>query len=156
MSRHTAPVGFYAAEAAGLRWLAEAALFRSLRSSATRFGNAPQLCEVGEALADVMGRLGIPSCFVALAEPGGGYRGALGVRERALIQDVHGHFSSERLLPESFLAGAHRATWLLEPLIVQKRRLGYVVFELGPLEGRVYVSLRDQLGLALAGVSQPG
>ena len=100
--------------------------------------------------------LGIPGSFVALEDPAGGHRGALGVRDGVVVDDVQGRFSSERLVPESFLAGTRRATWLLEPLVVQKRRLGYVMFETGPLEGRVYVCLRDQLSAAIAGVPQQG
>jgi DNA-binding LacI/PurR family transcriptional regulator len=133
------------------RWLAEAALFRTLRLTGTRFINSTNMAEVGDALADATARLEIPSCFVALEEPGGGYRSALAVREQAIVHDIDGQFSSDRLLPESFLASTRRATWLIEPLIARKRRLGYAAFEAGPLEGRVYVSLRDQLSTAIAG-----
>jgi hypothetical protein len=138
------------------RWLAEAALFRTLRSTSTRFINATSLQEIGDALADVLVRLGIPSCFVALEHPEGGYRGAIEVRERSVSFDIGGRFGSERLVPESFLLPARRATWLLEPLVVRQRRLGYVVFETGAIEGRVYVCLRDQLGAAISGVSTTG
>ena len=138
------------------RWLAEAALFRTLRSSSTRFINATSMREVGDALADVSTRLAIPSCFVALEDPAGGYRGAIEVSERGVNLDFDGRFSSERLVPESLSSATRRATWLLEPLIVQQRRLGYVMFETGALEGRVYVCLRDQLSAAIAGVAATG
>ena len=128
----------------------------SLRTISTRFINTTSMLEVGEALADALSRLAIPSCFVALEDPEGGYRGAIEVSERGLSLDIEGRFSSERLVPESLLASNRRATWLLEPLVVQQRRLGYVMFETGALEGRVYVCLRDQLSAAIAGVSATG
>ena len=78
------------------------------------------------------------------------------ISERGLNLDIEGRFSSERLVPEALSAPTRRATWLLEPLIAQQRRLGYVMFETGALEGRVYVCLRDQLSAAIAGVAPTG
>jgi hypothetical protein len=80
----------------------------------------------------------------------------IALRDGAMDLDIPGRFSSERLVPESFHSPTRRATWLLEPLVAQQRRLGYVMFEAGALEGRVYVCLRDQLSSAIAGVSRTG
>ena len=137
------------------RWLAEAALSRTLRAAGTRFVNATSVARAGEVLADATARLGIAACFVALEEASGAHRGLIGVRDRSVTLEFEGAFSSERLLPEVFRSETQRNTWLLEPLVVRERRLGYVMFAAGPLEGRVYASLRDALSAALGGLVPP-
>jgi hypothetical protein len=134
------------------RWLAETALFRTLRIAGTRMINTTSWAELGDVLADTLGRLEIPGCFVALEESNGQHRGMLAVRDRVVTHDQEGTFSSERLMPESLAERPQRVTWLLEPLVLRQRRLGYVMFETGPLEGRVYAALRDHLSAAIGGL----
>jgi DNA-binding LacI/PurR family transcriptional regulator len=134
------------------RWLAETALFRTLRIAGTRMINTTSWEELGDVLADTLGRLEIPGCFIALEESDGQHRGMLAVRDRVVTQDHEGTFSSERLMPEHLAERPHRLTWLLEPLVLRQRRLGYVMFETGPLEGRVYAALRDHLSAAIGGL----
>ncbi len=134
------------------RWLAETALFRTLRIAGTRLLNATSWAELGEALADTLSRLEIPACFIALEDAERGHRGVLGVRDRTITLEFEGGFSAERLMPETGAERPLRATWLLEPLVRRQRRLGYVIFETGALEGRVYASLRDQLSAAIGGL----
>jgi DNA-binding LacI/PurR family transcriptional regulator len=134
------------------RWLAETALSRTLRIAGTRLINTTSWAELGEVVSDTLNRLGVPGCFVALEQADGGHRGLLAVRDRQSSYDFDGSFSSERLVPEAMAARPRRATWLLEPLVLMQRRLGYVVFETGPLEGRVYAALRDHLSAAIGGL----
>ena len=138
------------------RWLAETALSRTLRMAGTRLINVTSWSELGEALGDASSRLEIPSCFVALEEGDDSYRGAIAVRDRAVVLELEGRFNRQRLMPESFGVRSSRVTWLLEPLVFKRRRLGYAVFELGPLEGRVYAALRDHLSAAVGGLLAPG
>jgi DNA-binding LacI/PurR family transcriptional regulator len=135
------------------RWLAETALFRTLRIAGTRLINTISWAELGEVLVDTLNRLAIPSCFVAIEVPGGEHRGVLAVSDRSVYLDFEGSFSRDRLIPEAMSERTQRATWLLEPLVLMQRRLGYVVFETGPLEGRVYAALRDHLSVAIAGLA---
>jgi phosphoserine phosphatase RsbU/P len=135
------------------RWLAETALSRTLQLAGTRLINTTSWAEVGEVLADTLSRLEIPSCFVALEDPERGHRGVLAVRDRTVTLEFEGQFSPERLTPDTGAQRPLRATWLLEPLVLRQRRLGYVVFETGALEGRVYATLRDQLSAAIGGLS---
>jgi DNA-binding LacI/PurR family transcriptional regulator len=134
------------------RWLAETALFRTLRLAGTRLLNATSWPELGEALADTLQRLDIPGCFIALEDAERGHRGVLAVRGGTVTLELEGSFSPERLQPEAGAERPLRATSLLEPLVRRQRRLGYVVFETGALEGRVYASLRDQLSAAIGGL----
>jgi DNA-binding LacI/PurR family transcriptional regulator len=134
------------------RWLAETALSRTLQLAGTRLINTTSWAEVGEVLADTLSRLDIPGCFVALEDSERGHRGVLAVRDRTVTLEFEGSFSPERLTPDSGSERPLRATWLLEPLVLRQRRLGYVVFETGALEGRVYATLRDQLSAAIGGL----
>jgi DNA-binding LacI/PurR family transcriptional regulator len=135
------------------RWLAEAALSRSLRLAAKRLLNALDWPELGRVLADISSQLEVPTCFIALYRGAGPARGALLVRRGQLELDVPGEFSEARLLPEGLLHPARRGTWLVQSLVLRGRSLGYVVFETGPLDGRVYAALRDSLSAAIAGLS---
>jgi DNA-binding LacI/PurR family transcriptional regulator len=136
------------------RWLAETALFRTLRLSGTRMLNTTDWGELGEMLADSLSRLHVPSCFIAIAEAGrpGVYRGALLVHGKEIQQEFSGEFSAQRLTPEALALPARRATWLLKPMVLRKQQLGYVIFETGPLEGRIYTALRDYLSAAVGGL----
>jgi hypothetical protein len=134
------------------RWLAETALSRTLRVAGTRLINVTSWPELGEALADALGQLGIPACFVALEEGDGQHRGAVAVRGRSIHLEFEGRFSRQRLVPEPLAQRTSRVTWLIEPLVLKQRRLGYTVFELGPLEGRVYAALRDHVSAAIGGL----
>jgi hypothetical protein len=52
------------------------------------------------------------------------------------------------------LQPARRGTWLVQSLVLRKRLIGYVVFEAGPLDGRIYASLRDSLSAAIGGLAR--
>jgi hypothetical protein len=151
---HTArsSVSLLAERSQARRWLAETALFRTLRLAGTRLINATTWPELGDAIADTLGRLEIPACFIALSRSDGSHRGGISVRGRDVECDFSEPFSSHRLVPEALRDRPSRGTWLLEPLVLKQRRLGYVVFETGPLEGRVYAALRDQLSAAVGGL----
>jgi DNA-binding LacI/PurR family transcriptional regulator len=136
------------------RWLAETALFRTLRVTGTRMINSTDWAELGEALADCASRLDIPSAFVAVLDPDAAHRGLFLVRNGRVEHDVGGPYSPLRLMPESLQAARGRATWLLEPLVCRNQRLGYVVFETGPVDGRVYAALRDYLSAAIGGLAE--
>lgn len=136
------------------RWLTETALFRTLRMAGTRMLNCSDWGELGAALADATSRLDIPSAFVALSSGDETYRGTLVVQRGIVGLDVGSEFSSLRLMPEALREDGRRATWLLQPLVARKRKLGYVLFETGQLDGRVYAALRDYLSAAVAGLGE--
>jgi DNA-binding LacI/PurR family transcriptional regulator len=132
------------------RWLSETALFRTLRLGGTRLLNTTTWRDLGEALGTTLARLEVPSCFIAINAGTASYAGVVAIRGGQTSYDFEGEFSASRLMPEAFYRGRGRATWLIKPLVVRQRRLGYVVFEAGPLEGRVYAALRDYLSAAIA------
>lgn len=131
------------------RWLSESALSQTLRLAAHRLLNAADWPELGRALADVLNRLGVPGCFIALGSAQGSARGALLVRQSHVELAPPGVLSERRLVPEAFLGSPGRGTWFVQSLVLRGRALGYAVFETGPLDGRIYASLRDSLSAAI-------
>jgi DNA-binding LacI/PurR family transcriptional regulator/signal transduction histidine kinase len=59
-------------------------------------------------------------------------------------------FPSQRLAPYGALPD-RRATMVLEPLFFKEEQLGFALFEMGPREGAIYESLREQISAALKG-----
>jgi DNA-binding LacI/PurR family transcriptional regulator len=135
------------------RWLAEAALSQSLRLASKRLLNALDFAELSRTLSDMLSRLEVPSCFIALSNGTGAARGALLIRQGQLEFDLPGEFSARRLFPESLLEPPRRGTWLVQSLLVRRRLLGYIVFETGPLDGRIYEALRDSLSAAIGSLN---
>jgi DNA-binding LacI/PurR family transcriptional regulator len=138
------------------RWLAEAALAQTLRLAAKRISNAIDWTELSRALCETLIQLEVPSCFVALSNGPGPARGALLIRHGQIELDPPGEFSERRLVPEALLQPTRRVTWLVQSLVLRRKLLGYVVFESGPRDGRIYASLRDTLSSAIGGWSHEG
>ena len=138
------------------RWLAEAALAQTLRIAAKRISNAIDWTELGRALCETLIQLEVPSCFIALSNGPGPARGALLIRQGQVELEPAGEFSERRLVPEALLHPTRRGTWLVQSLVLRRRLLGYVVFESGPRDGRIYASLRDTLSAAIGGWSFEG
>jgi hypothetical protein len=101
----------------------------------------------------MLSRLEVPSCFIALSNGTGAARGALLIRHGQLEFDLPGEFSDRRLVPESLLEPPRRGTWLVQSLLLRRRLLGYIVFETGPLDGRIYEALRDSLSAAIGSLN---
>jgi hypothetical protein len=138
------------------RWLAEAALSQTLRLAAQRISNAIDWIELSRALREALSQLEVPSCFIALSNGPGPARGALLIRDGQIELDPPGEFSERRLMPEALLQPTRRVTWLVQSLVLRRKLLGYVVFESGPRDGRIYASLRDTLSAAIGGSSLEG
>ncbi len=133
------------------RWLAEAALSQTLRMAAQRISNAIDWTELSRALSETLTQLEVPSCFVALSNGSGPARGALLIQHGQIELNPPGEFSERRLVPEALLQPTRRVTWLVQSLVLRRKLLGYVVFESGPRDGRIYASLRDTLSAAIGG-----
>ena len=59
-------------------------------------------------------------------------------------------FPTRQLIPESLLPDS-RFSLMVEPLYFQQEQIGFVLFEIGPLDGSVYEVLRAQISSALKG-----
>jgi DNA-binding LacI/PurR family transcriptional regulator len=131
------------------KWLAEAALREELHQSGHRLLNARSVPEIAEALASALARLKVRACFVAVPSAGDSYRGLFSIEGDQIRMEFASTFSAEHLMPAELREGAPATSWLVKPLILRQRLVGYVVFAFGPAQGRSYAMLRDYLSAAV-------
>lgn len=134
-------------------WISRARAKRSeldqaLRETETALMTTFNVEGLAPLLKERLPRLGIQRAWIWLQED---------EQTMRLLLDMEG--DSRRLnetcattaLLDSMRSGTRRANLLVEPLSFQGRSLGIVVFELGPLEGDIYVGLRSTLSSAIQG-----
>jgi DNA-binding LacI/PurR family transcriptional regulator/GAF domain-containing protein len=110
---------------------------------------------LAQAVAEQVPRLGVPGLYLSVYErarlPSDWSKMVLAHNQAGQISLEPGgrRFLSQQLLPTKVLDDAVRHDLLVEPLYAQDEHLGFFVAELGHRDGRVYDSLREQLGGAL-------
>lgn len=114
-----------------------------------------------EKLMDIVAlelpRLDITSCYLSL------YTNPRLTTKKAIIRlayDANGRiepkaeeriFPSSKLVPDEMLSRQRRYSMVVKTLHFREDRFGFVLFEIGPRDGRIYCSLEKQLGSALKG-----
>jgi DNA-binding LacI/PurR family transcriptional regulator len=131
------------------KWLAEAALREELHQSGNHLLNARSVPELAEVLASTLTRLKVRACFVAVPDSGDSYRGLFSIMNDQIRMEFAAPFSAEHLMPDELHQGAPATSWLVKPLILRHRLVGYVVFAFSPAQGRSYAMLRDYLSAAV-------
>ena len=110
-----------------------------------------------ETLHDELPDLQIPACYLALYEnpevPTEWARLILAYDEGGRIDMPSDgvRFPSNDVLPKKFLPAVKRYTMVVEPLYHHQDQLGFMMFEVGPVDGNLYATLRDLLSSALQG-----
>jgi len=113
--------------------------------------------ELMSVLAERLPLLDIPSCYLSLYEDphkaAEWSRLMLAYNEQGRIElEPEGRrFPSRRLIPEGILSPERRYSFVVEALYFQDHHLGFVLFEAGPQDGKIYDTLRDQISSALQG-----
>ncbi len=113
--------------------------------------------ELMDVLLERLPRLDIPSCYLALYEdphrPAEWSRLILAYNEQGRVElEPEGRrFPSRRLIPEGLLSPKRRYSFVVEALYFQDRQFGFVLFEAGPQDGKIYETLRDHISSALQG-----
>ncbi len=111
---------------------------------------------LANALAELLPRLGIASCYLSLYEnPAASLdyaRLILAYTEQGRIELEPGGrcFPSRQLAPRE-LWPARRCSYVVEPLYFHEEHIGFVLFEIGPRDGTVYEALRGHISSALKG-----
>ncbi len=118
------------------------------------------------ALSEYLPRLDVAGCYLVLYGPGSssgpaagstasGVGPSSGARRLVFAHEAAGDLSMIRgeqvfgphtLTPAGLLPEDRRYAMLVEPLFFKDDPLGYAIFELGPLDGLVYETLREQIG----------
>jgi DNA-binding LacI/PurR family transcriptional regulator/serine phosphatase RsbU (regulator of sigma subunit) len=107
-------------------------------------------------VAERLPRFGIETCFLALYE--GEERPPAESRLVLAYDAAHGgtrhdlaqqRFSARELIPPGQWPVERRWTFIVEPLSFEAEQFGVALFEMGPREGIIYESLREQISSAL-------
>jgi signal transduction histidine kinase len=116
-----------------------------------------------ETLMDVIAQelpsLGIPGCYISLYEhpesPTEWAKLILAYNENGRIDlgKEGRRFPSHQLVPEGLLSGEKNHHLLVESLYSRNVKFGFVVFEVGPLNGNIYTTVHMQISSALKGAS---
>ena len=139
------------------------ALARTLAETSATLLAIHEVPPLLRALADQLPGLAIPGAWLALFEGGEpqppvSARLALAYDEAApsgvpvlLPAEDAAAFPADELIPDAVRPADRRLALAVEPLSFNARPLGFLVLELGPREGLVYVSLAEQVSSALEG-----
>ncbi len=138
-----------------------------MREVGQRLITASDVKELADVLAEELGKVAVPGCYLGLYESvlttdAATDRPVQEVsrdRSRLLLAyensarlDINGDpsvFESVRLVPGGRLDRAAPYSMVAVPLYFQDDQLGYVLFELGPRIGWLYTALQEQIGTAL-------
>jgi signal transduction histidine kinase/DNA-binding LacI/PurR family transcriptional regulator/AraC-like DNA-binding protein len=131
----------------------------NLRETNRALLTAFDVSHLTDVLADRLPALDIPSAYLVTNEHPtdadvpeyARLRLAYSDNERAGLEQDGLRFLTEQIIPSDFLPRDRRYCLVVEPLYFQDKSLGYVVFEIGPLDGNIYELLRDNLSSALQG-----
>jgi putative nucleotidyltransferase with HDIG domain len=115
------------------------------------------IAELINKAAQELPDIGIPSCYLSLYEDPKAEWSRL-----ILAYDRHGrielepegkHFPSRQLVPDGFWPQDQCRAVVVEPLYFHEKQFGFILFEVGPLEGYIYEVLRGELSSTLYRVS---
>jgi DNA-binding LacI/PurR family transcriptional regulator/signal transduction histidine kinase len=127
---------------------------RMLSDAAEALSAAFDVDSLAEALRESLPRLGIPSAYVVLDE-GNGATGARvafahdAAREQVDLDRFRGLSPAGSVAPEGLLPTDHLFGMAVEPLFFKDDAFGYAAFEMGPIGGGVYETLRGEISGAL-------
>ncbi len=137
---------------ARLGWQAENQAM-ALRYFAQTLISASELDDFATMVPQQIPSLGIPGCSIALFEdPAKPVNAHLLVTRDGTRPQAASIFPTRLLLPDSVWNQESRFSCVLEALYIREAQLGYVLFEAGPQNGSIYVTLRDQISNALRGL----
>jgi PAS domain S-box-containing protein len=114
-------------------------------------------------LADRLPRLDIPGYYLALYESPQPYEHLQPAAEwsrlilaytdkgRVALDAEEQRIRSHELLPADLWPQKRQYSFVLQPLYFQENQLGYALFEVGPRDGAIYTTLREQISSTLQG-----
>ncbi|MCL6588590.1 MAG: substrate-binding domain-containing protein [Firmicutes bacterium] len=111
------------------------------------------LLELINKAAQELPDIGIPSCYLSLYEDQKAEwsRLILAYDQNGRVElDPEGQrFPSHQLVPDGFWSGEQPRAMVVEPLYFHEKQFGFILFEVGPLEGLIYEVLRGELSSTL-------
>jgi signal transduction histidine kinase len=129
---------------------------RSLSGATAALVTAFDVASLAQAAVEQLPRLGIRGFYLSLyerpASPAAPASRLLLAYDaaRGAFAPADPVFPSRALVPDGALP-ERRASFVLAPLFFEEEQLGFALFEMGPREGAIYESLREQISAALKG-----
>jgi DNA-binding LacI/PurR family transcriptional regulator/serine phosphatase RsbU (regulator of sigma subunit) len=129
---------------------------RTLQESGEALATTFDVRTLAQVVAEHCPRLGIPLCIVSLYQPdaesfpSSESRLIVAHGVRSSVPTAGIRFDSQELAPAGFLPD-RRISLMFEPLFFRDEVLGFVIFEMGAGNGRVFEALREQISGALKG-----
>ena len=147
-------VGLVAERAQGQHRIVTERFDRTLRATAEELSTALDTRAMAPILASRLPQLRIKSYFFGLFDAEN--QQELHARIVA-AHDAGGRppmvseepFPAHHLVPDASVLPERRFTYVVQPVFFEREALGYALFEMGPPEGVLYETLRDQLGGAV-------
>ncbi|MFZ6029259.1 MAG: substrate-binding domain-containing protein [Chloroflexota bacterium] len=110
---------------------------------------------LADVLAERLPEIGITSCFLALYEKPSLDDCTLILayteQGRTHLEAGGRHHPAHEIVPADLLPQHRQFCYVAEPLYFQHDQIGFIVFEVGPLDGAIYELLRTQVSNALTG-----
>ena len=150
-------LGDFAEREQGFRRLNDVIQVQIFNSIIQRLMTTFDIDGIMDVLASDLPQLGISSCFLSMYEnpsdPAGWARLMLAYDDYGRIEiDQGGYlFKSRKLVPAEFLRSDRRVDLVGLPLHFHGEQLGFVILEMGPLDGNIYEALRMQISSAMKG-----
>ena len=121
--------------------------------------------ELMNAIAIEVPKLNIPSCYIIIYLQDKSERTrpnwkvpvsselvlAIDRQQHVVLHAEKRKFKTRELLPDRLLTIWKRRTYICMPLFFREEKIGHILFELGPKEGIIYETLRNQISSALKG-----
>jgi signal transduction histidine kinase/DNA-binding LacI/PurR family transcriptional regulator/AraC-like DNA-binding protein/ActR/RegA family two-component response regulator len=148
-------IGERAQRARAFRGWQAAQLSERLREIGQMLTTVTSVPELLDVLAGELPQVGIPGCYLSLYEdpqvPTAGSRLRLAYNEQGRLElGATGEpFASRQLVPDGLLPSGRPYSAVVEALHFHDEQLGFVVFEVGTRDGRVYDLLSEQISSAL-------
>lgn len=125
---------------------------RTLRKSGEALFTCLDVASVMNTVQEQIPKLNIHSAYLSTFE-GGQETAKLMLAYDSVGRGVERRrgetFPANQLVPKDVLSDDVRQTFIVEPLFFESEQLGFVLFEMGPTDGVVYETLRDQIGSSL-------
>lgn len=127
-----------------------------LRHISTQFSTLFDLNQLMDSLGNDLPKLGIPSAYLSLyeepTEPGDNARLVLAYSKNGRHEGHEGQtYPSRQIVPQNLIAQDRQASFVMESLHFRNRPIGFVAFEVGPLDGNIYSFLGKEISSALQG-----
>jgi DNA-binding LacI/PurR family transcriptional regulator len=130
------------------RWL------RAVSETSQALSTAPDMRALMRVLEQEIGRLGVPSVYIALRAGGDPPGETVRLQLAAPLggNAVGTTYRAREVLPRELFGSGGLPDGVVMPLFLRDQQLGFAVFGFGPREGIAYELLREQISAAVAGL----